>query len=74
MDQEIDDAIAKIDACLPEIHRKVEAVKRGESSARLINAKAIRNSQTLFRAMADNPLMTESGEDIDVKAPPRKKS
>lgn len=73
VDQEIDDAIAKIDACLPEIHRKVAAVKNGESDDHLLDTTVIRKSQTIFRAMADNPLLTDSGEDIQVKAPPKRK-
>lgn len=72
VDQEIDTAIARIDQCLPEIHKRVEQSKRsGDTPSSAFQPQRIMQTQRKFQAMVDDPILTESGLDIQVEAPAR---
>ena len=69
MEQELDAVIDRIDQCLPAIHARIALAKRGgDSPSAAFHPKRIMQTQRTFQSMADNPLLTESGEDINPDA------
>lgn len=65
VDSAIDDALNRIDQCLPAIHERVERGKRaGDTPSAAFNARQLVQTQRVFQAMAEEPLLTKSGEDI----------
>ena len=66
MEDELDAVIDRIDQCLPVIHAKVRASKTagGSPASDSFNPKRIMRTKAVFQAMAEEPLLSESGEDI----------
>jgi hypothetical protein len=63
----LDEVIQKIDESLPAIHRMV-AVRKKQSRRRTatdrLAPEEARRAQAAFQEMKDNPLLTDSGDDI----------
>ena len=73
-DSDVDAVLEKIDACLPVIERRAEAVRRGDSHTgdtppSGFHPRNIKKTQMAFQAMSDDSLLTGSGEDIKVPDP-----
>jgi hypothetical protein len=66
VEDELDTALDRIEQCLPAIHERVAASKRAgqRSPSDSFNPSRIVRTQQVFQQMADEPLLSESGEDI----------
>ena len=66
--KEIDSIIARIDQCLPVILKKgAQGMISSDTPTKAFQPARIMQTRQLFQDMADNPLLTESGEDIKVE-------
>lgn len=70
---EFDEVEAKIDKCLDEIHKKVEAdgkgVGRADSPTRGFRPDLVKKTQQAFQAMSEDSILTDSHEDVRLKEP-----
>lgn len=67
VEAELDTVIDRIDACLPAIHARARRSQQsGDTPSAAFHPKRIMQTQARFQQMADDPLLTESGEDIKI--------